>query len=81
MVGQGDESCPLHPAQLHCHSCLAAVSTAREIKVQTCFVSDAIPRNNFPGKVNSVSFSLSLGVLEKFQCVGGGNKAVAVNRT
>lgn len=45
------------------------------IKVQTCFVSDAIPRNNFPGKVNSVSFSFSLGILEKFQCVGGGKQS------
>lgn len=41
---------------LPCHFCLIAVNAAHKIKVQTCFVSDAIPRNNFPGKMNSVSF-------------------------
>lgn len=77
-AGWGDWSSLLCPsALLLCHFCLAAVNAAQKIKVQTCFVSDAIPRNNFPGKMNSVSFffSFSLGILEKFQCVGGGKQS------
>lgn len=63
--------------------CLSAVKAAHQIKVQTCFLSDAIPRNNFPGKMNSVSlfFSSSLWAFwRNFSMWVGENKAVAVNR-
>lgn len=68
------------PLLLLRRSCPAAASTAHQLKVQTCFDSDAIPRNNFPGKMNSVGFFgfflfFPLGILEKFQCVGGGKQS------
>lgn len=53
------------------------MNAAHQLKVQTCFDSDAIPRNNFPGKINSVGFVFffPLGILEKFHCVGGGKQS------
>lgn len=67
---------------LPCHFCLAAVNAAHKIKVQTCFVSDAIPRNNFPGKMNSVSFFFLFlwAFWRNFSVWVGENKAVPVNR-
>lgn len=55
-AGRADRAAPLPSHSAPLSSCPAAVSPAHQLKVQTCFDSDAIPRNNFPGKMNSEGF-------------------------